>query len=339
MLKNFFPHAPRLILMVVGLLLVFGAPADAAKKRKQAAAPERLAEARELLDAQDPEAALEVLDPYLKKRPEDGQALFLRSTARFMVGETDAGRRDLEKSLEIDPDRRQGWLNLGGLAVTEERWDDAVDAFLRAEELDPEAPENDLNLGAVRLLQGDLAAASERFREYLGRSEASADDYYLVATNYAMAGYAALAVEHLREAVERNERARLRAKTDPNFLSLSDHPAFQELVGTDAYRPPPGAYNASRRFPAPYDPKGGGLLRAVLDTLQLSGASFDPQVEVTPSWALIWGDLRIKVERGAQEDQGVVRVSAPSERFTPAEWRRRVTELFNGVEARLFTGK
>lgn len=339
MLRNLSPLAPRLTWILMGLLLVFGASADAAKKKKQAAAPERLAEAQELLDAQDPEAALEVLDPYLKRRPEDAQALFLRSTARFMVGETDTGRRDLETSLKIDPDRRQGWLNLGGLAVTEERWDDAAQAFLRAEELDPEAPENDLNLGAVRLLQGDLAAASERFREYLGRNDASADDYYLVATNYAMAGYAALAVEHLREAVQRNERARLRAKTDPNFLAFSNHPEFQNLVETDTYRPPPGAYEASRRFPAPYDPEGGGLLRAVLDTLQLSGASFDSRVEVTPSWALIWGDLRIKVERGAQQGQGVVRVSAPSERFTPAEWRRRVTELFNEVEARLFTGR
>lgn len=335
MLKDLCRLVVRSAPILLGFLLLFGGPVEAAKKKK--ASPERLAEAQELLDAGDPEAALEVLDPYLKKRSEDARALFLRSTAHFMSGETDAGRRDLERSLEIDPDQRQGWLNLGGLAVTEARWDDAVTAFRRAEELDPEAPENDLNLGAVLLLQGDLPAASQRFKGYLNRPEATADDYYLVATNYAMAGYAGLAVEHLREAVERNERARLRAKTDPNFLPLEEHPQFRELVQTDLYQPPAGAYQASRRFSAPYDPEGGGLLRAVLDTLQLSGASFDPRVEVTPSWALIWGDLRIKVERGAQEGQGIVRVSAPSERFTPVEWSRRVTELFDGVEKRLVT--
>lgn len=323
---------------VFSMLVLAGEPVQAAKKKGEAASPERLAEARELLDAEDPEAALELLDPYVKKRSQDAEALFLRSTAHFMVGDTEAGRQDLKRSLEIDPEQRQGWLNLGALAVAEERWDDAVEAFRRAEELDPEAPENDLNLGAVLLLRGDLTAASERFREYLSRDDASADDYYLVATNYAMAGYAALAVEHLREAVERNERARLRAKTDPNFLPLSGNPQFRDLVETDVYELPPGSYRAARKFNAPYDPAGGGLLRTVLDALQLSGASFDPRVELTPDWALIWGDLRIKVERGAQPGTGVVQVSAPSERFTPAEWQRRVTDLFREIETRLLVG-
>lgn len=321
------------LILLVSLASGPGSPAEAAKKGK--ASPERLDEAQEFLDAEDPEAALEVLDPYLKKRSEDARALFLRSTAHFMTGDTTAGRRDLEQSLEADPGQRQGWLNLGALAVTEARWDDAVDAFRRAETLGPDARENDLNLGAVLLLRGDLAEASDRFKQYLRHGDATADDYYLVATNYAMAGYAGLAVEHLREATKRNERARLRAKTDPNFLDLETHPSFRELMETDGYTPPPGAYTAARQFAAPYNPNEGGLLRVVLDTLQMSGASFDSRVEVTPSWALIWGDLRIKVERSPEEGQGIVRVSAPSERFTPAEWRQRVDELFTGIRARL----
>lgn len=335
-----FRLASTLVSLVVSVLLAFSGPAQAAKKKGEARLsdaelPAKLAEARELLEADRPGEAEAVLDRVLDQRPKTAEALLLRSTARIMLGELDRGRADLERSLELDGLQRQGWLNLGAMEIAEQRWDRALEAFEAAEALDPEAPENDLNIGAVLLLQGKLEAASGRFASYLGGGASdSAQGYYLVATNYALAGYAALAVEHLEEAIGLDERIRLQVRTDPNFTALRERPELQRLLTTDSWRPVPGSYTASRTFGAPYQAGDGRLLKAVLDTLQLASVPFDSRVEVTSEWALIWGEMRIKVTHGP-EGQGRVEVSAEADRFTPAEWRDRLQLLFEGIQHRL----
>ncbi len=324
------PRRSALSALLLAGLLSLAAAASAADSTE-------VARARELIDGGRPEAAVPLLDRELSRHPKDAEALLLRSTAHFMLGDSTTGRRDLEHALQVDPTLRQGWLNLAGLAVAEERYDDALAAFARAEKLAPEAPENDLNIGTVLLLSGQLEPASQRFSRYLATGGASAEGYYLVAKNYALAGYEALAVEHLRRAIERDERARLRAKGDPNFTALDDNPRYRELVSTDAYTPPPGAHTAARLYPSfPYQGGRGPLLRAVLDALQLGDRPFDPRVEVTPDWALVWSDARIKLSDGP-DGAGRVDLSAPAARFTPGEWERASDQLLHAVAGRLAT--
>lgn len=343
---NTEPHRPsarsHLLALALGLALALALAASAVATAQDDAADDAaggrqraLAKAQELVDAERPEEALELLDPLLAADAADAGALLLRSTARFMLGEVETGKRDLARSLELDPGQRRAWLMRAGLEVAEERYDAAQASFERAAALDPGAPENDLNIGAVLLLQGKLRPASERFARYLDGEAGSADAFYLVATNYVVAGYEALAIEHLRRAVEIDEVARLRARSDPNFIPLSGNPRFQSLLNVDAYKLPPGAYTAAKTFDARYDPGGGALLDAVIDTLQLASRPFDPRVEVTPGWALVRGELRIKISN-TLGDQGLVQVSAPPDRFTPSEWRQRTDELFRGIQVRLF---
>lgn len=299
------------------------------------ARPAQLDRAAELLDAGEVEPALAILDREIRARPEDGRAHLLRSTARFMQGDTEGGRRDLDRALELDPGLRQGWLNQAALDIAEERLDAALAALLRARDLEPEAPDNGLNIGAVLVLQGKLAEASREFATYLRRNPGSAEAFYLVASNYALAGYAALAVQHLRQAVELDEKVRLEARTDPNFAELEANDAFRALLATDGFRPPAGTHVASRLFDEPYAAGQGKLLAAVIDSLQLAHEAFDRRVEVTPDWALVWGDLRIKVS--AAGERGLVELTAPPDRFTPAEWRQRSEDLFRRIAVRLKT--
>ena len=98
-----------------------------------------LPQIEELLEAGQADTALDSLDRRIKKNSGDSEALFLRSTAHIMVGDLAAGRLDLSACLEIDPLRRQAWLNLAALDLAEEDYAGAVDAFTRAEALDPEA--------------------------------------------------------------------------------------------------------------------------------------------------------------------------------------------------------
>lgn len=291
------------------------------------------AAARELIEAGQPAAAAAFLDTWLQTHPEDAGALLQRSTARFMLDEMEPGRRDLERALELDPTLRQGWLNRAALDLADGDHPAALEAFRRAEALDPAASDNSLNIGAVLLLEGDLDEASRRFGRYLAAQPGDAEASYLVASNYAMAGYVGLALGHLRTAIGLDERSRLRARNDPNFSGLADSGQFQQLLLTDGYAPPPGAHVAVQRFEAAYDGSRGPLLPAVLDALQTSGQPYDPRIEVNPDWALVWSEMRIKV--AAAGGGGQVELSAPAERFTPEQWRQRSESLLRQIAVQL----
>jgi tetratricopeptide (TPR) repeat protein len=297
---------------------------------------EQLAQVQELLDGGDPGAALEILDQLVKQKPPSAQAYLLRSTALFMVGDLDKGRRDLDRSLEIDPRLRQAWLNRAALDLANERYPEALEALKTAKDLDPAASDNDLNIGAVELLQGNLQEASAHFRAYLGNNATSAESFYLVSTNYAMAGYAGPAIEHLRQAIALDEKSRLRARTDPNFRELERNPRFVEILSNDTYRVPPGAYQRIFEVATPFEGTDSVLLQAVLDALQFSNQPFDRRVEVTPEWALIWGQMRIKLTNGST-GKGQIQLSAPANQFTPAQWQQQSDALIQEIKVRLTT--
>ncbi|HUF77780.1 MAG TPA: tetratricopeptide repeat protein, partial [Thermoanaerobaculia bacterium] len=266
-----------------------------------AASDERLARARRLLDEGRPVAAAEELAPVLRKDPDHAEALLLRSTARFMEGLSEEGRADLERALASDPTLRQAWLNRAGLDIAEERYEAALEALERARGLDLAAPDNHLNLGAVLLLLGRLEEATGHFERYLkaaGALEAAgaaAEAHYLVATNYAGQGFAGLAVESLRRAIELDEAYRLAARTDPNFLAIAEAPELRRLLETDLRVPGQESRIVRNRYPVAYAGGDGPLLSAVLEALRLAGERFDPRIEVTPVWALVHGNLRVKL--------------------------------------------
>ncbi len=328
MSRRFFPPPPaRTLAGVVGLAIFSLLVAVDSQ-----AAIGDLARARELVDAGDAAAAVSLLDNLLTREPQ-AEAYLLRSTAHFMLGDLEQGRADLDRALATDPTLRQAWLNRAALDLSEGRLDEALTALTKARELDPAAPDNDLNIGAVLLLKGELQGANGNFARYLEQHPDSADAFYLVASNYAMAGYAGLAMQQLQQAIDLDEKSRLRARTDRNFSDLAANARFREILSTDSYRLPPGAHFAAREFDLPYAGSNGGLLSVVLETLQLNDQPFDPRVEVTSGWALIWGDFRIKVFNTA-EGKGRVELSAPAPHFTLTAWRQRAEDLFRQIAVR-----
>ncbi len=323
-------------LVLTALFIATAGLAPPAQAATKPAADPTLDQAQKLLDAGKPQDALDLVQPVLRRHKDDPRALLLRSTARFMLGDTDGGRADLDRCLQLDPTLRQGWLNRAGLEISEARYDKALESLAKAHALDPDNPDNDLNTGAVYLLQGRLPEATERFRSYLQSAPDAAAAHYLVATNYAGRGYARLAVETLRRAIQLDDLYRVRARTDPNFEGVADSPEFKALLEEAPARPPADHRIASQAFPTPYDGGHGQLLSAVLEALHQVGATFDPRVEVASKWALIHGPLRIQLydrpgpQGGAAE--GVVQVSAAPETLGPDQWKQRTGQLFQAVE-------
>lgn len=334
LLRSARPPASTLTYALLMLLLVSLAAASAetgAEKKDP-----RLVDAQAYIDAGNPAQALAVLDNVLKRGKPDPEALLLRSTARFMVGRNEDGSDDLRRALELDPTLRQGWLNLAALEVVSERYDKAYKAFLEAEKLDPEAPDNHLNLGAMLLLTGDAEGAEEHFAQYTRRRSEDAEAHFLVASNYALVGQETMAVRYLSRAVSLDERMRMRARADRKFGVFSS-PAYVQLMTTDTYQPPADAHQVAAAFEVPYDEEDTRLLDAVIDALGQRGEAFDPKVEVNPEWALIWADMRIKVY-SQSASSGVVSLSAPAERFTTEAWHRRSQALFRAVHDALAAG-
>lgn len=328
------PH-PRIAAVLLAALLAVAPPA--------AADGERLAKAQRLLDEGRPVAALVEIETVLRRDPDHAEALLLRSTARFMEGRMEEGRADLQRALAADPTLRQAWLNRAGLDIAEERYDAALEALERARELDPAATDNHLNIGAVLLLQGRIEEATGHFERYLAAAGGSAGEeaeaHYLVAKNYAGQGYTRVAVETLRRAVELDEGYRLAARTDPSFQAIASAPDFQRLLETDLHPPAPEDRVVRERYPAAYDGGDGPLLPAVLEALRLAGEPFDPRVEATPEWALIHGELRVKVFDATSPDagdgEGVLQISARPAAVPAAAWERRIERVLEAVELAL----
>lgn len=296
----------------------------------QESGADQLDQVQELLDAQRISEAMQLLDGVIDRDPKNARAFLLRSTARFFEGKTAKGRKDLDRALELDPNLRQAWLNRAGLDLAEQNYDASFEALLKAQEIDPTAPENELNLGAVLLLRGDIEEANVRFARYLNQNPKSAEAAYLVASNYSIAGFSGLAIQQLKRSIALDERSRVRARTDPNFSALESSPQYLDLLERDSYVQPPGAYSTVRKYKLPFSGGDSNLLDAVVDTLQFSSRPFDHRIEVTEEWALLWSEIRIKVMRTA-DGHSEVHLSAPANRFTPAEWRVRSEEFLRQV--------
>lgn len=293
-----------------------------------------LAGVEAMIEAGRPDQALRLLQELPPAAAGSATALLHRSTARFMLGQIDLGRRDLDEALKKDPTLRQAWLNRAALDISDGQLDRALEALGRARALEPEAPDNDINIGAVLLMQSKVAEAKPYLERYLAANAGSPDAWYLVASNYAMAGQFDPAVAHLERAVALDERIRLRSRTDPNFASLAEQTAFQTLLNVDSYRIPAHSHAVYRTYEEVYRAGDGKLLPAVLDALQLTGEPFDRQIEVTLDWALIWGEMRIKVRNDPREG-GRVELTASKTAFGADEWKARARRLFNEIAVQL----
>ena len=315
---------------LLGVLLIALLTLPAFASDAHAVRDPRLAPVQQKIDAGDAAGALQLLAQVAKGAKLSAEALLLRSTALIMTGDTPKGFKDLERALKLDPTLRQGWLNMAGLEIAEQRYEAAYRALIKARDLAPDEPDNDLNLGAVMILQGKLTEASEHFDRYLEMSGDSADSNYLVASNYALAGRELEAVAHLRRAVEIDERTRLRARSDERFLAFESD-EYRRLLTTDVYEPPPGVHSAAAAFAKPYQRQDPDLVYAVLDALKSHGIEYDATVEANDEWALIWGP-RMRFKLFTQKDgTGVVKITATGEHYTKDQWAERTQALFRSI--------
>jgi tetratricopeptide (TPR) repeat protein len=318
--------------LALALGLALGSSAAAAPREDPAAL---LASAQAKLDAGDAAAALPLAERAIKLDGKLARGYLLRGTARLMLGEQERGSQDLDKAIALDPTLRQAFLNRAALAMVERRYPAALADFQRARDLAPDDPDGHLNVGAAELLLGQVDVAARTFERYLAARPGDARAQYLVARNYALAGYAGLAVQSLQQAVALDEKMRAAARMDGTFRVLADNPRFQQVLNTDGWQPPPGALQARRTYAgAGYRAGQGPLLGATLDALRAVREPYEPRLDVGTEWAVVWGAMRVKISDAA-DGQGVVEVTAAADRFSAADWQRRSDLLLDSIQIQL----
>lgn len=318
------PHPPALPLLSLLFLLAgtfAAAPAAWADKSDQ------LAKIEALIDKGDGAAALDLLKKVVRGEPSPHE-LMLRGNARILLGELKTGSNDLEEALRRDPTLRRAWMNLGALDVAEGKYAAAYESFKKAQALDPTNPDSDLNLGACLIMMGKSGEAREHFDRYLSR-RSTAEDYYLVAANYALGRVHDLVVKTLEKAFALDERLRLKVRADDRFLMV-DTLEYRVLLFTDSYKVPADHHQTAAAFQRTYSQRDDRLLRAALEAISRSGLRYEPELEATARWVIVWGDVRMKISN-QDNGTGVISISAPKSRFPADLWAQKTQEIFRSV--------
>lgn len=90
-----------------------------------------------LKDASEPHAAIEAFDRALALDASLDHACYHRGTARFLADDKTGALADLQRAVRLEPDFLFAVYNLGVVAVSLQRWEDATEAFTRCLDLDP----------------------------------------------------------------------------------------------------------------------------------------------------------------------------------------------------------
>lgn len=149
---------------------------------------------------------------YLKRRPDDTDALNLASHTAFQAGQPDVALRWLETARDNGPDDPQTFYNLGLVYQSISRHDDAVAAYQAATEKDPSFASAHYNLGTVLNQLGQLDEALAAYDKTLEldpqHGKALASKAFVLRTQ-----------EKTDEAIEAYERAAAIQFGDPTVLT------------------------------------------------------------------------------------------------------------------------
>jgi tetratricopeptide (TPR) repeat protein len=125
------------------------------------------------LRAGEPEKALPLLRRARELLPEDVPTAINLAGAYILLGRYQEAIPILEQALAHEPENEMIWTNLGAAylghpgGAGEEQQHKAIEAFERAVEINPDAPNVHYNLGLIHRERGETEQAMRRFRHAL----------------------------------------------------------------------------------------------------------------------------------------------------------------------------
>lgn len=153
------------------------------------------------------------------KNPDSPDAHFRLGTALVNVGFLSEGQAALERTLELDSDRVDAWVNLGGARLG--RWDFAgcIEANQQALEREPGLMRAHFNLGLAYMYQGDAEKMLASFEKVLELEPGNAAGHYHIAVALQSLGQGEGAESFLAKAIG------LGYSPDPSFVKALEQDA------------------------------------------------------------------------------------------------------------------
>ncbi|KZV70890.1 TPR-like protein [Peniophora sp. CONT] len=91
------------------------------------------------------------------------EALNLRGTFKFLTGDTDGARADLEKSVELNPANTQSWVKLASVHMEQGEPPKAFECFEKAAQENADDPDIYYHRGQVLFIMNEFASAAEDY--------------------------------------------------------------------------------------------------------------------------------------------------------------------------------
>ena len=145
-------------------------------------------------------------------------------------GELDASIEQYHAALRSEPDDADVHNNLGAALAAKGDLDAAIEHYKEALRIDPDNVAAHNNLGTALSHKGELDAAIEHYNAAIRINPKSARYHDNLGGALAQKGEAAASVAALARAIELDQRYRDWAKTDKDYDTIRDDPAFRKLV-------------------------------------------------------------------------------------------------------------
>jgi serine/threonine protein kinase len=124
----------------------------------------------EELLASQPELARQLAEPYSMALLQEGVA--------WLAEDSERGRKQIEKSLAVNPLNSRGYYELAKLHTKQKAYREAIRYYHKALDLDPSFPEAYFNLGFLYARQEEFSRAEEMFLKAISLSPAYVDEAY-----------------------------------------------------------------------------------------------------------------------------------------------------------------
>lgn len=203
---------------------------------QQDARPEQLAAAMLYnagRDAHRPDnlgVAVGLYSAALQLDPTYQAAYYNRANAKYDLGDKQGAIRDYDEAIRLDPTDAKALYNCGNSKFDLGDYRGALYDYSEAVRIDPSFVNAYYNRGNAKAAMGQKEAAIADFEQVFKLDPTYSAAVYNIACEHAKAHEGEEALARLELAVKMDGKWARKARLDPDFEALHEHPGFRELV-------------------------------------------------------------------------------------------------------------